>query len=174
MKIVLAAFLMTSLSGVGLATEDELTIPGEKWLAQFNGYVCSETVPAAQRPASLEGLDVQFEQITTDATLDNVLLKATFMEDGKLCRYNAVLLADNAAKTTVIVESKAFAPTLDSECAAGKDLLDNSLQQNSYLYYGHPHNVAIMLPVEDASALCGDGAESVGANFVVKGRISNF
>lgn len=171
MKQTLVLPILSVLAGTAFAGEGDLTLPGEKWIATFNHYVCSETTPAAVRPAALDALDVQFERITTDASLDNVLLKATFTEDGKTCRYNAILFADNAARTVRLVESKAYASAGDEDCADGRALLDEKLQGTDYLYYGHPHNVAIMLPVDDAAALCGEGAEAVGVNFVVSGRV---
>ena len=151
--------------------ETDLTLPGEKWIAQFNKYICSETGPAVAAPAALTERNVVFEQITTDQTLDNVLLKATFVEAGVSCRYNAILFADNAARQSRLVESKAYAPAADGTCNDGKALLDRALASTDYLYYGHPHNVALLLPDVGGEAVC-EGAETVGVNFIVRGRVA--
>ncbi|MES2527321.1 MAG: hypothetical protein V4598_09540 [Bdellovibrionota bacterium] len=162
-------FLAALFSFSAFATEGDLTIPNQKWKSTFKNYNCAAFGPAIEVPASHRGLDVKFETITTDSTLDNGLLKASFTEGGKACRYSAILLADNAAATIRIVESKAFAPVDDSTCAAGKAILDRNLEANNYLYWGHPHNLTILAPSEDAQALC--GSDYVGINFVVTGRI---
>ena len=165
-------FVLSLLSVASIAhAETDLTLPGEKWIAQFNKYICSETGPAVEAPAALAERGFVFEQITTDATLDNVLLKATFNEAGVSCRYNAILFADNATRQSRLVESKAYAPAADGACAEGKALLDAALASADYLYYGHPHNVALLLPKVGGESVC-EGAETVGVNFVVRGRIA--
>ncbi len=171
MKKILLPLLISILPTSSFANTGDLVLAGEKWIAKFDKYICAAFTPAVARPQAFESLNVVFEQITTDMTLDNGLIKATFEEEGKACRYNAILFADNAASTSRLVESKAYAPADGSECAAGKALLDAAFAANDYLYYGHPHNLAFMVPGVGAQALCGDTAQVVGVNFVVKGRI---
>ena len=170
-KIMMSLVFALSLS-TAFAQESDLSLPGEKWVAKFKGYVCAAFGPAVAAPTSFEALKVNFEQITTDSTLDNGLVKATFEQNGSSCRYSALVLADNTAATMRLVESKAYATTGESDCAEGKALLDTALESNNYLYYGHPHNLSVMAPVAGAEAVCGAGAQSVGITFVVSGRIS--
>lgn len=165
---VLAALL---LAPAAFASDEDLKLPGEKWLAQFDKYICAAFGPAVERPEGFEELGVEFLQMTTDSTLDNGLLKATFEEDGVQCRYSALLFADNAASTIRLVESKAFAPTSTTKCEVGRERIDQALEMNDYLYYGHPHNLAIMAPIVGAGHVCGPNAKLIGINFVVKGRI---
>lgn len=170
MKKFFALALMALLPAAhGLATEGDMVLPGERWIAKFDKYVCAAFGPSVARPSALESINATFEQITTDRSLDNILLKATFEEDGVTCRYNVLLFADNAAQTVRLVESKAYAPAGGSHCSNGKTVLDTAFVFNQYLYYGHPHNAAIMMPVPGAEAICGN--QLIGVNFVVKGRV---
>lgn len=173
-KLVLSAFAMNLiLAFPAFAQAGDLTLPGEKWLATFDKYVCEAFGEPVTRPQALERLNATFERLTTDSTLDNVLLKATFEENGKTCRYNAILFADNAAQTYTLVQSIAYDPagagSSYRDCSAGKAVLDNALSGHPYLYYGHPHNVALMMTGVGAEAICGSGAQAIGANFMVKG-----
>ncbi len=169
--LTLASILSVSAS----AQLNDLQLPGERWLSTFDKYICSEDGTAVARPAALDQFDVKFETATTDITLDNVLLKATFSENGAVCRYNAILLANNANRTAVLLQSVAFYPQGDgaaySKCLAGKALLDESFRSTSYLYYGKPHKVAFMIPVVGAEVVCGTKATAVGVNFPVTGKI---
>lgn len=166
MKHILFSLL---ISASAFATEGDLVLAGEKWKSTFKNYNCAAFGAAVSRPASHEALDVVFETVTTDSTLDNGLLKATFKVEGKTCRYNAFLLADNAAATIRLVSSKAYAPAEDADCAAGKQVLDAELESNNYLYWGHPHNLTIMVPSTNAREVC--GGDFLGVNFVVTGRV---
>lgn len=170
-KFVLLSLLAVVPTSLSFAAEGDLTLPGEKWLAKFDKYVCAAFGPAVTRPEALERMNVQFAQITTDSTLDNGLVLATFEENGKACRYNAIVLADNAASTIKLVDSKAYAPAGDSGCETGKAVLDDALRAVDYLYYGHPHNLALMLPGVGAEGVC-NGGQVIGANFVVKGKVA--
>ncbi len=169
MKKTLLAGLMIL---TGLANANDLTIPGERWLAKSTGYACAAyDVDNVAAPTSHVEMDVVFEQITTDITLDNGLLIASFMENGVQCNYSAILLADNAASTIGLVESKAYSADGSVDCQAGKEVLDQQLEMNDYLYWGHPHNLTIMVPAASAEVVCGAGATHVGINFVVAGFI---
>lgn len=169
--LLVTAFALVSITSSFAQDSRDLSLPGEKWLAKFTGYVCAAFTPVVAAPSEHADLKVKFERITTDSTLDNGLIKATFEENGVACRYNAILLADNAASTIRIVESKAYSVADGSECAHGKAVLDAGLESNSYLYYGHPHNLAIMIPSVGAEAVCGAGSTMIGVNFVVSGKI---
>lgn len=166
--ITLALFV----SSTAFANTGDLELPGAKWQAKFTKYVCQAFSPAVSAPSSHADFQVKFEDIVTDYTLDNGLIKATFVEDGKSCRYSAILFADNAASTIKFVESKAYALEDGSPCLEGQAMLDEHLQFNDYLYYGHPHNLAIMIPATGAAEVCGEGATLIGVNFQVSGRIS--
>lgn len=165
----LTAFLAT-LSLSAFANEGDLVLQGEKWVAKHTGYKCAAFGADVARPASLEKLNVAFEKVTTDSTLDNGLIKATFTEDGVVCRYSAIIFADNAASTIRLVQSKSYSPSKASDCAEGKRVLDAAFESINYLYWGHPHNLTMMVPVEGAQATC--GADVIGINFVVSGRVS--
>src|SRR5690606_23306259 len=121
------------------------------------------------QPTMHSSRHVIFNSITTDSTLDNGLIKATFLENGRLCKYSAIMLADNAAKTIRLVESKAYSVEgTQYSCVEGKEMLDAQLEANTYLYGGgKPHQLAILIPMTGA---CG-GAGQIGVNFVVSGRI---
>ncbi len=171
MKKITALSLLALISmSSAFAQDSDLTIPNQKWVATFNKYICAASGPAVTAPSAFSQYQVSFDKITTDSTLDNGLLKATFVEDGQTCRYSAIVFADNAAFTLRLVESRAYAPTKRSHCAAGKAVLDAAFESNNYLYYGHPHNLGIMVPVAGVEAVC-PGAAVMGVNFVVTGRI---
>jgi hypothetical protein len=169
--------LLTIMTLSTLAQANELTIPGEKWLAKFTGFICAAYTDTVAAPTEFAKINVKFEQITTDSTLDNALLKATFEQDGKTCRYNSIISADNTAQTYELVQSIAYdvngkTAAAYKDCNAGKAVIDNAFKAtNKYLYYGHPHNLAFMLPNTGAENVCGAGAEMIGANFVVSGII---
>lgn len=167
-KLLILSFALL-LSLTATAQNGDLVLQGEKWIASHTGYVCNTTGTKVEAPSSFKKFQVSFEKITTDASLDNGLIKATFIENGKTCRYNAFVFADNSANTIRLVESKAYAPEGNSECFEGKTMLDAALESNDYLYYGHPHSLAIMTSVEGAEAVC--GTSLIGINFIVSGRV---
>lgn len=169
--LLAAALLLLSFTASAAAPTSDLNLPGERWIAGFNSYICDAFKPSVVRPEAYETLNVNFEKISTDITLDNVLLIATFQEEGRLCRYSALLLADNAAFTAKLMSSQAFAPANDSQCLAGKALLDQQLAQFPYLYYGHPHHLALVLPFTDAEKICGAGTSTVAVDFVLKAKV---
>ncbi|MBX2996534.1 MAG: hypothetical protein KF681_17060 [Bdellovibrionaceae bacterium] len=171
MKKNILGFLLATLTVTSaFATESDLTLPGERWLAQFTAYVCDDGNTQTQSvPAELAALKVAFGRATTDYSLDNLLVKATFEEDGVTCNYSSLLFADNAAWTIKLLDSKAYAPAGGSTCAAGKAVIDALLKDNKYKYlHGR---AAIFVPVQDAAAQCGEGATTVGLHFQVKGKI---
>jgi hypothetical protein len=125
-----------------------------------------------EAPASFKNLNLNFEKVVTDFTLDNGVLTATFDVNGSVCRYSAVLLADNENAKIKLVQSKAYALNNDVDCTNAKDLLDGLLiPNNDYLYYGHPHNIAIMVESSEAKDICGESATRFGINFVVSGKV---
>ena len=164
------AVALTTLSMSAFAQDGDLVLQGEKWIAKSTGYICAAFGPTVEAPSAFSQLDVKFEKVTADSTLDNGLIKGTFTENGKACRYNAIIFADNAASTYRLVTSKAYAPADNSECAEGKALLDAAFAGGDYLYWGHPHNLTFMSPLTEADASC-PGATHIGINFVVSGRI---
>lgn len=170
MKNFFALALVLTVSLSAFAQDGDLVLAGEKWISKHTGYVCAAFTANTAAPSAFANMNVKFETVTTDRTLDNGLIKATFTENGNVCRYSAFLLADNAAATIRLVESKAYSVTKNADCSNGKSVLDAALESNDYLYYGHPHNLAIMVPVEGAQAIC-NGSNLIGLNFVVAGRV---
>lgn len=165
-KLIAVSFaLALSLSSFA----QDLTLPGAKWQAKFTGYVCQAFGQPVARAGAFESLDVKFEKIVTDSTLDNGLITGSFTEEENACRYSAILFADNAGSTIRLVQSKAHANGTEAACANGKAAIDAAFEgTNPYLYWGHPHNLSIMSPIA-GNGLCNGGA--VGINFVNVGKI---
>ncbi len=169
-KIILASVFAALSLTTAIANDGDLTLPGERWATKFTAFVCGNgNVEAAAVPADFAAYDIKLASMTTDYSLDNYLVKGTFTENGATCRYSAILLADNAAKTIALVQSKAFSEVDGSECAGGKAVLDSALAANSYVYlHGR---AAIWAQVNGAEAACGAGATTVGLHFQVTGKI---
>ena len=163
-KIMLLSLMSLSFSSMA---EKDIVLPGERWEAKFSGHLCVAYGDKVSAPSVYQQMNVNFETITTDYTLDNGLIKATFEEEGSVCRYSALLLADNDASTIGLVRSKAYAVKGSSDCQEGKAVLDEHLKDNDYLYWGHPHHLTILVPALDAGQVCGDDATHVGADFIV-------
>lgn len=164
-KIIFA--LMLTLPMAQAHADQDLVLEGERWLAKFTGYVCDDGNTQASTPAEIASKNILFTTASTDMSLDNILLKATFEENGSVCRYSAMLFADNAAWTIKLVDSKAYATSGTSDCAEGKAYLDNLLTFNTYKYlHGR---AAIYVPVADAAQLC--SSDKVGIHIQVTGRV---
>lgn len=170
MKTLLASLLV--LTSINAFAETDLSIEAPRWASKFDGYICQAFGPKVVSPKAHSNLNVKFESVVTDYTLDNGLLKASFNVNGEVCRYSAILLANNDTAKITLVDSKAYSTTEGVDCSAGKAVLDEQLApSNDYLYYGHPHNVAIMVESSDAKEICGENATHYGINFVLSGRI---
>lgn len=152
---------------------DDLVLEGQKWEAKANGYTCNAFTEQSKAPTKHEQFNVQFDVLRTDRTLDNALILAKFTEEDSICRYSAILLADNDASTIKLVDSHSYASTGSSLCLQGKNVLDESLASNEYLYWGHPHHATIMMPADSASKICGEDATHVGLDFIVSRKITN-
>jgi len=163
--------LMTLLMTSAFADERDLTLPGAKWVGTFKSYVCQAFGAEVSLPSTYSTMNLKFEKVVTDRTLDNGLITASFEVDGKVCRYSAIMLADNDASTIELVNSLAYAVNNDVDCQSFATILDDALRSNDYLYYGHPHNMSIMMPLIGAQEVCGTGAVNVGLTFVVSGRL---
>ena len=168
MNKILFTLLIAIAPMTSFAEEGDLVLPGAKWVAKFDKFVCAAFGPAVSAPSSFADINVKFERIVTDSSLDNGLITANFTEEGSNCRYSAIIFADNAASTSKLVQSKAFS-TAGVTCEKGKAIIDAALLANDYLYYGHPHNLAMMAPVDGAKQVC--GSNLVGINFVVTGKL---
>ncbi len=164
-KTILASLMLLS----SIAGAEDLTIPGERWLGKFDGFQCAAYGAYVDAPASYQELGLAIEQMTTDITLDNGLIKATYTEDSVECRYSAIVFADNAAGTIKLVESKAYSADGTSDCSVGKDLLDQQFHFTNYLYWGG--RVTIMIQDASAPDLC--GSPKVGITFKKGVRIDN-
>lgn len=169
-KSVLVSLLMTLAFSNAFAADSDLTLPGERWLAEFTAYVCEDgNTKTASVPADFAAYNVQLGRTTTDMSLDNLLVKGTFEQDGVTCNYSALLFADNAKWTAQLVDSKAYAAAGGSDCAQGKAFLDGALKFNTYKYlHGR---AAIYVPATDAAAQCGGTATTIGLHFQVRGKI---
>lgn len=163
--------LMLAVSSSAMSQDSDLVLEGERWLAKSTGYVCNAFEEAVERTQAHEKFNVQFSQLSTDYTLDNVLVKASFDQGGSNCSYSVLLFADNANETVKFVESRAFALNGDSDCLEGKDMLDKQFALNKYLYWGHPHHVSIVVPDEGAASVCGSGATHIAIDFTLSGRV---
>lgn len=168
-NVLFIALLLVAQSSFA---ETDLSIPGEKWLGKFTGYICQPFTENVEAPKTHRDLKVKFESVVTDSTLDNGVLKATYEVNGSVCRYSAIMFADNAASTIKLIESKAYSLTTGVDCSIGKTVLDDQLAPiNDYFYYGHPHNMTVMVETVEGREFCGENATHVGVNFVVAGRI---
>ncbi len=164
-KLIITAITLASLSGFA---ESDLNLNGEeRWEAKFTGYKCGAYGENITGPTTHQYLNVKFEYLRSDYTLDNALIKGTFMANGQTCSYSAILFADNGASTIKLVDSKAFSQDGFEACAEGKKTLDSHLEENDYLYWGHPHHATVMMPVDSASQFCGEGATHIGLDFTV-------
>ncbi|PIK14879.1 hypothetical protein [Halobacteriovorax sp. JY17] len=172
MKKAIVSLLLLTASAFTFAQDADLNLPGERWITTFKDYVCNNRSGEVAAPREFTAINAKFETATTDFSLDNGLIKATFEENGKVCRYSALLLADNLIASISLVDSKAYAVNGDTECTEGKEILDNAFRgPNDYLYYGHPHNLAIMVPLTDADNICPNNGSTIGVNFVLSGRV---
>lgn len=169
--ILAAAFSSFAALAQEQPVNEDLILPGARWLGKATGFICGAESEKIVRPAALEEINVVFETVVTDYTLDKGVLKASFVDGDSSCSYSALILADNAAKTLELSESRAFAKSGEGTCEAGKALLDGLLSANQYLYWGHPHHLTIMVENSDAATLCGEGATHVGVDFVLAGRL---
>lgn len=170
MKALIIASIISIVSATAMA--QDLTLPGAKWIAKHTDYKCAAFGGSVNPPAAHAKFKVVFENLVTDSSLDNGLLTATYTDKGMVCRYSAIVFADNAASTMRLVQSKAVAlkKRRGDDCLDGKVLLDRSLESNNYLYWGHPHNLTIMMRVPGAQASCGN--DFIGLNFVVAGKLA--
>lgn len=168
-KILLSALVALSMT-TAIANDGDLTIPGQRWLGKFTAFVCGDgNTQTASVPSEFTAQNIVFGKLVTDYSLDNYLIKATFEEDGVACNYSSILLADNAAWTVKLIDSKAYAPNRGSECLRGKATIDATLNDNKYKYLHS--RAAIFVPSQDAAALCGEGSTTVGLHFQVVGKI---
>ncbi|KYG65092.1 hypothetical protein AZI87_10995 [Bdellovibrio bacteriovorus] len=166
-KFALALLTTLAFAQAHAQVNQDLVLDGERWLAKFTGYVCDDGNTQVATPEEIAAKGIQFTTASADYSLDNILLKATFSEDGATCGYSAILFADNAAWTVKLEKSNAYATAGTSTCAAGKAFLDNLLSFNAYKYlHGR---VALYVPVADASKLC--SSDKVGIHIQVTGRV---
>ena len=169
-KMILVSVFAALFLTTAIANDGDLTMPGERWNSKFTAFVCGDgNVQAAAIPTDFAAYDIQLGRMTTDMSLDNYLLRATFVENNVTCNYSAILLADNAAWTIKLVESKAYATAGGSECLFGKAVIDSALADNKYAYlHGR---AAIWSPVAGSEASCGAGSTTVGLHFQVTGKL---
>lgn len=164
-KILLSILVCLTSQGVFANTVD-LELPNEIWLGKWTAYVCEDgNTLAAVQPSELEAYNVEFNHIGTDYTLDNVIIKANFEENGVQCSYSGIFFADNAAWTIELRESRALP---EASCLNGKTLIDSTLEFNEYKYlHGR---AAIFAPFSNAATACADGTGKIGIHFQVTGR----
>lgn len=160
-----ALIAITSLSASANDSGD-LVLEGERWLAKWTAYVCDDGhTPATETPAELMEYNTQFNHLGADYSLDNIITKASFVENGVTCSYSAILFADNAAQTVQRVESRALP---EVECFNGKKAVDSILEFNTYKYlHGR---AAIYFPFSNAAKACADNSGKIGIHYQVYGR----
>ncbi len=143
----------------------DLQLDGERWLSKFDAFVCDDGfVAATEEPAELTAHKVEFTKLSTDYSLDNVLITATFEENGVKCSYSSLLAANNTAWTVDLVESRALP---EADCTEGKAALDTILAANDYKYL---HGAAaIFFEFSNSEAAC--GSSKIGIRFRVSGRV---
>lgn len=163
MKKLLMASLLSLLSVTAFA--QDLPLPAqERWLALNGGITCgSDNTLTTNVPAEFKAKSIVFTYMTTDYTLDNGKFVAGFFENGVECRYNLLVLSDNANFTITKVDSKAYAVNGGSTCEEGKAYIDSLFGFNNYTYARG--TMAIQLAVADAAEVCGAGATTVGLYF---------
>lgn len=138
----------------------------ERWLAQNAGFSCGKENTPAQAPAAFKAKAIMFTYMTTDYSLDNGKFVASYFEKGSECRYNLVGLSDNANFTFTKTNSVAYSINggASENCAEGKAYLDSLFATSNSYYYGHG-TLSLQVAVEDAAAICGEGATHVGIFF---------
>ena len=161
-KMILALVAVMAVS----ANASDLQLDGERWLSKFDTYVCDGGfVAATEVPAELAAHNVEFTKLSTDYSLDNVLITATFEENGVKCSYSSLLAANNTAWTVDLVESKALP---EADCTEGKAMLDTVLEANDYKYL---HGAAaIFFEFSNSDVACA-GSDKIGMRFRVSGRV---
>lgn len=173
MKKLLALISLLTIGSSFAQVNRDLVLDGEKWLSSHSGYICKAFGTQVQAPSQYASMEVKFVKLSTDYTLDNALLTATFKSEESVCSYSALLFADNDASTIKLLESNAYALNGNSDCQKGRDLIDSHLSFNQYLYWGHPHHVTIMINESSAASICGNGASEIGIDFTLSGVIRN-
>lgn len=169
-KFIFAALLsVLSVSCAFAAQNTDLVLENERWYGKFTAYVCDDgNTQALEVPAEFADYNVTFAHIGTDYSLDNFVMTATFEENGTKCNYSALLLADNAAWTIALTESKAYATEGTGSCGAGQAMIDEVLAFNNYKYlHGR---AAIYFPFSNSITACVDGSGKIGLHFQVLGR----
>ena len=139
----------------------------ERWLAQAGGYTCgAANTPVAAVPAEFKNKAIMFTYMTTDFTLDNGKFVASYYEKGTECRYNLVVLADNATMIFTKTDSTAYSINGSpvENCAEGKAYLDSLFAAPTKYFYGKGA-MSMQVAVADAAAICGEGATHVGVHF---------
>ncbi len=146
------------------AEEAGLELEGERWVGKWTSYVCDDgNTLAVVAPAELMEHQVQFTHIGADYSLDNITIRAEFVENGQACQYSSLLTADNDAWTIELNESRAIP---SSDCQAGKEVIDTTLAANNYKYlHGR---AAVYVPFSNSQEACGE--DNIGIHFQVTGK----
>lgn len=168
---------MKKLTIIGLCllsfyAEATLELEGARWVARSSGYKCVEAGEEVDAPVIHEDMSLYFQGLWTDYSLDNVLIKAKYLDEmsGSACNYRAILFADNAKKTIKLVKSESMTTRQEhGPCKDGKVFLDAQLANNNYLYWGDPDHVTIM--IESEEVICEEDNGSVGIDFTLIGKV---
>ncbi len=153
---------------------EDLVLDGARWAGKPTGFVCSsDTAQLVSAPSDYASIGLKFESAVTDYTLDNGLVVGTFSpEEGTTCRYSARILADNAASTLKLIESRAYASEGEASCAEGKALVDAAFESDRYIFKERGHMLTVLAPNANAAEVCGEGAETIGIQFTLAGKIN--
>lgn len=165
MKILVLTLALTVSSFSAFAKDINFEAT-ERWLAQHSGFTCgAENIPT-QTPIEFKNKAIMFTYMTTDYTLDNGKFVASYYEKGTECRYNIIGTADNANFIFTKTDSTAYSinGSPAANCAEGKTYLDSLFTTPNPYIYKHG-TMSMQVVVEDAAALCGEGATHVGIFF---------
>jgi hypothetical protein len=166
-------FLLIGLAAIGAnaaaAQTGDLTLPGERYSAPFDRYICSSfDETGVAEPAAITANGVVFEKLTSDAGLDNFLLVLTYASGDATCRYSAIIQPTATRGIAARTESLAYSTSEGVDCSAGKDYLDAWTGSLPYAYFerrGQPVQVSLGLPLDGLESQCGEGATKIGIVF---------
>lgn len=158
MKTLLLALAL--FSSQAFAVEGDLVLPGARFLANFDRFICNdfaeEGVPL---PSSLDGFGLKFDQLQVDGMTVAALITANFEENGQACRYSA-LLQRGARSTLNRKESKAFSTRADITCEDGKAKIDAIVTKMTFSVTKPINFIGLRIPAVD-TAVCGGDAKGV-------------
>jgi hypothetical protein len=160
MKTLLLTLALLAPQAQSYAAEGDLILPGARFLAHFDRFICNDFAEAGVGlPESLEGFGLEFDQLQVDGMTVAALLTANFEENGTACRYSA-LLQRGSRSSLNLKESKAFSPAAETDCEAGKALIDALVTKMTFSVTKPINFIGLRVPAVNTTA-CGEGAKGV-------------